>query len=143
MINFDKNRFLVGFGAKYLERHLEDDQFWSDLLRKNVNPKLAELNPILLVEYFEKNMEFDKIFGHGDIDRIHEMVEGNEDLLVKLKQKAELNLRSFEWNWIEDWFKKDHQEILGVIINHPRSEEFKKYLTDQIAKLSKNITESI
>ncbi len=142
MIEFDKNRFFVAFGAKYLERHLDDDEFWSDLLRKNINPRLKELNPILLVEYFEGNQPFDKIFDHSDMDRIHKMTEGNEDLLVKLKEKAQLNLKSFEWSWIEKWWKKDHPKLLGVVRNHPKSQEFKIYLTQQISKLSKNITDS-
>ena len=142
MIEFNKNRFFVAFGAKYLERHLDDDEFWSDLLRKNINPRLKELNPILLVEYFEGNQLFDKIFDHTDMDRIHKMTEGNEDLLVKLKEKAQLNLKSFEWSWIEVWWKKDHPKLLGVVRNHPKSQEFKIYLTIQITKLSKNITDS-
>lgn len=142
MVEFNWKRFAVSAGAKYLESKIDDDEFWSDLLRKKINPKLKELHGLVLVEYFEKNMPFDQIFGSGDLEKIHNLTEGNEDLLVKLRLKAELSLKSFEWSWIENWFKKDHPILLGVIINHPRSEEFKKYLVFQIGNLSRNITKS-
>ena len=142
MTGFNTNRFIVSVTAKVLNRRIDDDEFWSDLLRKNLNKRLKNLDPILLVEYFEKNEPFDTIFNSSDLDKIHKIVKGNEDLLVKLKQKAQLKLKSFEWSWIEIWWKKDHPILLGVVRNHPKSEDFKKYLTEQITKLSRNITNS-
>ena len=141
-MNFDKNRFMVALGAKYLERHIDDEKFWSDLIRKNINPMLKEVHPLLLSEYFDNNKSFQDIFVTDHLNKIKTMVEGNEDLLVKLKQKAELSLMSFEWSWIEEWWKKDHIELLSVVENHVKSEEFKKYLTSQISALAKKVKNS-
>lgn len=143
---FDKKtlkRFAVGFGAKYLERHLDDPKFWADLLKKNINPMLKEVHPLLLCESFENNSSFKDLFLSGHMNKIQEMVEGNEDLLEKLKQKAKLSLVSFEWLWIEEWWNNDHPELLGVVINHPKPEEFKKYLLKEISDLAKTVTNSL
>lgn len=143
MIDFDKRRFFVAFGVKYLERHLDDDQFWADLLRKKLNPKLRQVDPLLLVQSFQDNYDLKKLLIADDIQTMKNMTEGNEDLLVKLKEKASMQLANFEWSWIEEWWKKDHPKLLAVVENHPEVVKFKAYLKEGIHGLSKTITESI
>ena len=142
MIEFNKKRFMVAFGAKYLERHLDDDQFWSDLLRKKLNPKLKEVDPLLLVQSFEDNYDLKKLLIADDLQTITNMTEGNEDLLQKLKAKADMQLGNFEWSWIREWWKKDHPGLLAVVENHPEAVKFEDYLREGIKGLAKTITET-
>jgi len=135
-------RFAVGFGADYLLRHIDDDQFWSDLLRKSVKPQLDELDPLLLVQSFQDKFDFKLLLGAEHIDRVKEMIHGNEDLLVRLKDRSRLKLIQFEWIWIEDWFKKDHKNLLAIINNHPKKEEFQIYITEGIRDLAKKFVNS-
>lgn len=138
----DLKRFGVAFGAKYLERHLDDDKFWSDLLRRRLNPMLKEVDPILLVQYFEEKLDFTKLLNNDHLDMIKNYTEGNEDLLQKLKSRVERKLIQFEWSWIEEWWKKDHPDLLGVVINHPSKSEFEKYLKKGIEALSIQVKNS-
>ena len=142
MILFNKSRFIVAFGAKYLERHLEDEQFWSDLLRKTLNPKLKAVEPLLLVQSFQDNIDFKKLLIAEDLQTIQNMTEGNEDLLQKLKAKAKMQIGNFEWSWIELWWKKDHPGLLAVVDNHPEAERFRSYLKKGIHGLAESITET-
>ena len=135
----DLKRFGVAFGAKYLERHLDDDKFWSDLLRRRLNPMLKEVDPILMVQYFEEKLDFTKLLNSDHLDIIKQYTEGNEDLLQKLKSRIERKLIQFEWSWIEQWWKKDHPDLLGVVINHPSRIEFQQYLKNGIEDLSKQV----
>jgi len=142
MIEINKKRFFVALGAKYLERHIDDDQFWAELLRKKLNPKLKQVDPLLLVQSFQDNYDFKKLVIAEDLQTIKNMTEGNEDLLQKLKEKAQMRIGSFEWSWIEEWWKKDHPGLLAVVNNHPKSKEFRIYLTNGIEGLAKTITET-
>ena len=142
LIEFNRNRFFVAFGAKYLERHLNDDKFWAELLTKKLNPKLKLVEPLLLVQSFQDNYDFKKLMIAEDLQTIKNMTEGNEDLLQKLKEKAHMQIGNFEWSWIEEWWKKDHPGLLAVVKNHPKSKEFMIYLTNGIEGLAKTITDS-
>ncbi len=138
----DWKRVVVGFGADYLLKKIDDDKFWSDLLRKSVNPQLDKLSPLLLVQSFQDKYDFKLLLGSEHIDRLREFTQGNEDLLQKLKQRSQLKMIDFEWSWIEEWFSKDHKNLLAIINNHPEKEEFQKYITEGILDLSKKFVNS-
>jgi len=139
---FDLKRFGVSLGVNYLVKRIDDDKFWSDLLRKYLKPQLDDLDPLMLVQSFQDNYDFKLLLQADHIDKFKEFTKGNEDLLVKIKEKSRLKMIAFEWTWIEEWFRKDHPSLLGIINNHPRKEEFQKYITDGILDLSKKFTNS-
>lgn len=138
----DWKRFAVGLGANYLVKRIDDDQFWSDLLRKYLKPQLDEIEPLLLVQSFQDNYDFKLLLQEEHIDKFKEFVKGNEDLMVKLKDKSRLKMIAFEWSWIEEWFKKDHKNLLAIINNHPQKKEFQIYITNGILDLAKKFTNS-
>ena len=138
----DWKRFAVGLGVNYLVKRIDDDQFWSDLLRKYLKPQLDEIEPLLLVQSFQDNYDFKLLLQEQHIDKLKEFVKGNEDLMVKLKDKSRLKMIAFEWSWIEEWFKKDHKNLLAIINNHPRKKEFQNYITNGILDLAKKFVNS-
>jgi len=138
----DWKRFAVGLGVNYLVKRIDDDQFWSDLLRKYLKPQLDEIEPLLLVQSFQDNYDFKLLLQEQHIDKFKEFVKGNEDLMVKLKDKSRLKMIAFEWSWIEEWFKKDHKNLLAIINNHPRKKEFQIYITNGILDLAKKFVNS-
>lgn len=138
----DWKRFAVGLGVNYLVKRIDDDQFWSDLLRKYLKPQLDEIEPLLLVQSFQDNYDFKLLLQEEHIDKFKEFVKGNEDLMVKLKDKSRLKMIAFEWSWIEEWFKKDHKNLLAIINNHPRKKEFQNYITNGILDLAKKFVNS-
>lgn len=138
----DWKRFAVGLGVNYLVKRIDDDQFWSDLLRKYLKPQLDEIEPLLLVQSFQDNYDFKLLLQEQHIDKFKEFVKGNEDLMVKLKDKSRLKMIAFEWSWIEEWFKKDHKNLLAIINNHPRKKEFQNYITNGILDLAKKFVNS-
>lgn len=138
----DWKRFAVGLGVNYLVKRIDDDQFWSDLLRKYLKPQLDEIEPLLLVQSFQDNYDFKLLLQEQHIDKFKEFVKGNEDLMVKLKDKSRLKMIAFEWSWIEEWFRKDHKNLLAIINNHPRKKEFQNYITNGILDLAKKFVNS-
>ena len=138
----DWKRFAVGLGVNYLVKRIDDDQFWSDLLRKYLKPQLDEIEPLLLVQSFQDNYDFKLLLQEEHIDKFKEFVKGNEDLMVKLKDKSRLKMIAFEWSWIEEWFRKDHKNLLAIINNHPRKKEFQIYITNGILDLAKKFVNS-
>jgi len=138
----DWKRFAVGLGVNYLVKRIDDDQFWSDLLRKYLKPQLDEIEPLLLVQSFQDNYDFKLLLQEQHIDKFKEFVKGNEDLMVKLKDKSRLKMIAFEWSWIEEWFKKDHKNLLAIINNHPQKKEFQIYITNGILDLAKKFVNS-
>lgn len=141
-MSIDWKRFAVGLGVNYLVKRIDDDQFWSELLRKYLKPQLDEIEPLLLVQSFQDNYDFKLLLQEEHIDKFKEFVKGNEDLMVKLKDKSRLKMIAFEWSWIEEWFKKDHKNLLAIINNHPRKKEFQNYITNGILDLAKKFVNS-
>ncbi len=141
-MSIDWKRFAVGLGVNYLVKRIDDDQFWSDLLRKYLKPQLDEIEPLLLVQSFQDKYDFKLLLQEEHIDRFKEFVKGNEDLMVKLKDKSRLKMIAFEWSWIEEWFKKDHKNLLAIINNHPQKKEFQIYITNGILDLAKKFVNS-
>lgn len=141
-MSIDWKRFAVGLGVNYLVKRIDDDQFWSDLLRKYLKPQLDEIEPLLLVQSFQDNYDFKLLLQEQHIDKFKEFVKGNEDLMVKLKDRSRLKMIAFEWSWIEEWFKKDHKNLLAIINNHPRKKEFQNYITNGILDLAKKFVNS-
>lgn len=131
------------FGARFLERQLDNDQFWKEIIRKIMNPKLDLIYPQEMVYAFENKMQIKSLFREEHTEALKQFVEGNEDILEKLKKKFEYSLPGFEWEAIEIWWKKDHPKLLGVIVNHPRSAEMKRWLVEGIIDLVKKIINSV
>lgn len=142
-MEIDWKRFGVAFGAKYLERHIDDDEFWAQLLRRTLKPALKELNPLLMVQSFEENYDFKRMLESEHLEMFHNMIEGNEDLLVKLKEKSREKMIGFSWDWIEVWWKKDHPNLLAMVLNYPEPEKMKKYVENGVRELADHFTNSI
>jgi len=131
------------FGARFLERQLDNKEFWKEIIRKIMNPKIDQIYPQEMVYAFEQKMEIKSLFREEHTQVIRKFVEGNEDILEKIKKKFEFEIPGFEWEAIEIWWKKDHPKLLGVIINHPRSPEFKLWLVTGITELTRKIISSV
>ncbi len=141
-MEYDWKRFAVAFGANIFLRHIDDDKFWSDILRKTLKPQLDQIDPLLMVQSFQENYDFKKMLEPDHIKSIYEITEGNEDLLVKLKQRSKLKMVSFSWKWIEEWWQKDHKDLLAIVENHPDRERFRNYIVKGVKELAEKFQNS-
>lgn len=131
------------FGGKLLMRNLGNDKFWSDILRTVLNPKIGKMYSQELVYAFEKNMKLSDLYRVEHTEAMKEVAEGNEDVMAKIKEKLHFSTSLFTWEWIEDWWKKDQPKLLGIVMNHPRSPEFRRWLVEGIKDLCAKIAETL
>lgn len=137
------NDFFRRVGAKYIEKRIDDDKFWSEVLRMVLNPKIGKMYSQELVYAFEKNMDLSDLYRQDHTEAMKNLAKGNEDVLVKIKHKLAFSLPMFTWEWIEDWWKKDQPKLLAIINNHPKSPEFKRWMVEGIRKLCLKISETL
>ena len=131
------------FGAKLIERRMDDDNFWTEILRTVMNPKIGKMYSQELVYAFEQNMNLADLYRTDHTEALRNLAKGNEDVMVKIKKKVGYSVTLFTWKWIEEWWQKDQPKLLGIVINHPRAPEFKLWLVEGIKGLCKKIAETL
>lgn len=136
-------RALIGGLAHYIEGKMDDDEWWASVLRSSINPSLKKIDPMDLYTAFETKMELSSLIGVTHVSKVHNFLQGNEDIIERVKKKMQKKLPSFEWTWIDDWWKKDHPQLRGIVINHPKSGEFKLWLCSEIVKMTKQLQSQI